>query len=77
MNEPSKFKPFTIPVASDEKIQSLLTQFWLHGGKDSYEASLEARRANGIPDKQWFSAQLMSIIDDAEITYNDGNDTGK
>lgn len=47
--------------------QMLLNEFWANGGKEKYEATKEARQLNGIPDKQWFAAQLMSIIDDAEI----------
>ncbi len=50
--------------------QMLLNEFWDNGGKEKYEATKELRAANGIPDSQWFKANLMSIIDEAEITYN-------
>jgi len=58
----------TIPPYEDE-LCALLDKFWANGGKEKYEATKEMRKANGIPDKQWFAAQLMSIADDAEITY--------
>ncbi len=50
-------------------VQHMLHDFWLNGGKEKYEATKEMRDANGIPDSQWFKANLMSIIDDAEITF--------
>ncbi len=53
-----------------EELAPLLTRFWENGGKEKYEATKAARDVNGIPDKQWFAAQLMDIIDNAEITYN-------
>lgn len=67
--------PKVIPKEGDNaftiiSIEQLLYTFWINGGKEKYEATLEMRRANGIPDKQWFAAQLMGLVDDAEITYN-------
>ncbi len=66
-----------IPIASikdlnavPDPLQELLIYFWNHGGKEKYEASKEMRGANGIPDKQWFAANLMDIIDSATITYD-------
>ncbi len=53
-----------------EELAPLLTKFWENGGKEKYESTKSMRDANGIPDRQWFAAQLMSIIDEAEITYN-------
>lgn len=60
-----------------EALQLCLHNFWNNGGKEKYTETLELRKANGIPDKQWFAANLMGIIDDAEITYENGNDSGK
>ncbi len=62
------FKGKDINADVDLWLNNALVAWWQNGGKEKYEASLEARRANGIPDRQWFAAQLMSIIDDAEIT---------
>ncbi len=53
-----------------EELAPLLTRFWENGGKEKYEATKSMRDANGIPDSQWFSAQLMDIVDNAEITIN-------
>ena len=60
-------------LSQTEGLQMLLSAFWNTGGKEKYEASLEARKANGIPDKQWFAAQLMNLIDEADITYDPSN----
>lgn len=70
-------KPFTEvkdQLSQTEGLQMLLDAFWNTGGKEKYEASKEMREINGIPDTQWFKANLMGIIDDAEITYEHGND---
>ncbi len=56
--------------SQSEALQMLLDAFWNTIGKEKYEASKEARDANGIPDAQWFKANLMSLVDEAEITYN-------
>ncbi len=60
-----------------EVLQALMEKFWNNGGKEKYEATKEMRQANGIPDSQWFKANLMGIIDDAEITYDNGDDSSK
>lgn len=52
------------------KLDDFLHAFWENGGKEKYMESLELRRANGIPDSQWFKAQLMGLVDDAKIIYN-------
>ncbi len=62
------------PNSTNPEVQELLHSFWANGGKEKYEETKALRDANGIPDKQWFAANLMSIIDDAEITYDNGND---
>lgn len=54
-------------VGGFNPLDALLKTFWENGGKEKYEETLETRKANGIPDKQWFAANLMGIIDDAEI----------
>ncbi len=57
--------------SQSEALQMLVDAFWNTGGKESYEASLEARKLNGIPDSQWLRANLMGIIDDATITFEE------
>ncbi len=51
----------------DNTLDKLLKCFWAYGGKEKYEETKVMRDANGIPDSQWFKANLMGIIDDAEI----------
>ncbi len=60
----------TKPTTPNRPLQVLLDSFWFDGGKEKYQETKVMRDTNGIPDKQWFAANLMGIIDDAEITYN-------
>lgn len=54
---------------TEYQVEVLLQTFWERGGKEKYKASKAMRDVNGIPDSQWFKANLMDIIDNAEITY--------
>ncbi len=56
-------------LSTTESLQMLTDAFWNTGGKEKYEATKETRVANGIPDSQWLKANLMGIVDDAEITF--------
>ncbi len=40
-------------------LQMMIVEFWDNGGKEEYEETKAMRDANGIPDKQWFAANLM------------------
>ncbi len=68
MNNPTVKKENGV-LAVNENLQLLLTAFWVSGGQEKYETTKAARDANKIPDSQWFKANLMGLIDDAEITY--------
>ncbi len=65
------------PVEYAMALSEFANAFWDNGGKEKYESTKEARDANGIPDSQWFKANLMGIIDDAEITYDNGINQSK
>lgn len=57
------------PISKYPALQPMIDDFWAGGGQEKYAANKEARDLNGIPDSQWLKANLMGIIDDAEITF--------
>ncbi len=57
------------PISKDPIVQPLIEAFWNNGGQEKYETTKEIRAANGIPDSQWLKANLMDIIDNAEVTF--------
>lgn len=65
------FKGKDINEFVDFQFHNALIAWWNNGGKEKYEATKAQRELNGIPDKQWFAANLMGIIDDAEITLEE------
>lgn len=55
------------PPQTNNALQPLVNTFWNHGGDKLFEQ----RPKTDIAPDRWLKAQLMAMIDDAKITFDE------